>query len=116
MVSHPEVQTGTDLTLLMKYVHWPQDLTDASGPCLTPVIPDPKCRSTPRASSRSATSSKKNQTVFGGVNASLRSFALAVEDLGRFDPNVLAGMIRRTGFSDFRETILGPLRLFLSVS
>ncbi len=59
---------------------------------------------------------EKNQTVFGGVNASLRSFALAVEDLGRFDPNVLAGMIRRTGFSDFRETILGPLRLFLSVS
>jgi threonine dehydrogenase-like Zn-dependent dehydrogenase len=51
---------------------------------------------------------EKNQTVFGSVNASPRSFAMAVEDLGRFDRNVLAGMIRRTRFSDFSETILGP--------
>jgi threonine dehydrogenase-like Zn-dependent dehydrogenase len=50
----------------------------------------------------------QNQTVFGSVNASPRSFALAVEDLGRFDRSVLAGMIRRTGFSNFGETILGP--------
>lgn len=48
----------------------------------------------------------QNQTIFGSVNASPQSFVLAVEDLKRFDRNVLSGMIRRVGYSDFGRTIL----------
>jgi threonine dehydrogenase-like Zn-dependent dehydrogenase len=49
-----------------------------------------------------------NQTVFGSVNASPESFKTAVHDLSRFDRKVLASMIRRAAFSDFRTTIPDP--------
>src|SRR5258708_300698 len=46
-----------------------------------------------------------NRIVFGSVNASPEAFALAMEDLGRFDPDVLRGMIERRPFSAFGESI-----------
>jgi threonine dehydrogenase-like Zn-dependent dehydrogenase len=49
-----------------------------------------------------------NRVVFGSVNASPESFALAMEDLGRFDPRMLRHMIDRRPFSEFRETIAAP--------
>jgi threonine dehydrogenase-like Zn-dependent dehydrogenase len=49
-----------------------------------------------------------NQAVFGSVNASPEAFQQAVEDLGRMDRAVLRGMIRRTAFADFRNTIPAP--------
>jgi threonine dehydrogenase-like Zn-dependent dehydrogenase len=42
-----------------------------------------------------------NQSVVGCVNASPASFARAVDDLGRFDPEVLARMITRVPFGDY---------------
>lgn len=49
-----------------------------------------------------------NRIVFGSVNASPESFALAMEDLGRFDSDMLRRMIDRRPFSEFRETIAAP--------
>ncbi len=49
-----------------------------------------------------------NQVVFGSVNASPDSFALAVEDLKRFDRGLLRRMIRRAGRGSYRETIPAP--------
>ena len=50
----------------------------------------------------------KNQIIVGSVNASPRSFSLAIQDLARFDRTVVERMIRRVGFADFERTILGP--------
>jgi len=50
----------------------------------------------------------KNQTIAGSVNASPEAAKLAVEDLARFNPEVLRGLIRRTQFGDFEQSILGP--------
>jgi threonine dehydrogenase-like Zn-dependent dehydrogenase len=49
-----------------------------------------------------------NRVVFGSVNASPLSFAQAVEDLGRFDPDTLRRMIDRRPFSEFRRSIAAP--------
>jgi threonine dehydrogenase-like Zn-dependent dehydrogenase len=49
-----------------------------------------------------------NRIVFGSVNASPEAFALAMEDLGRFDPDVLRRMIERRPFSAFAESIAAP--------
>ncbi len=49
-----------------------------------------------------------NQVIAGSVNASPESFAWAVQDLGRFHAPILRGMIRRVGFDDFEQSILGP--------
>jgi threonine dehydrogenase-like Zn-dependent dehydrogenase len=49
-----------------------------------------------------------NRIVFGSVNSSPESFALAVADLGRFDPALLASLIERRPFSAFAETIPAP--------
>jgi glucose 1-dehydrogenase len=51
---------------------------------------------------------RKNQAVFGSVNASPRAFALAVEDLGRMRREALAGMIRRVGFARLGDTLSVP--------
>jgi threonine dehydrogenase-like Zn-dependent dehydrogenase len=48
---------------------------------------------------------RRNQAVFGSVNASPQAFARAVDDLGRLDRETLAAMIRRTPFDSFRETV-----------
>ncbi|MSV29409.1 MAG: glucose dehydrogenase [Bryobacterales bacterium] len=53
---------------------------------------------------------RKNQIVFGSVNASPDSMALAVADLGRLDRRVLEGFIRRVPLADFGRTILDPPR------
>jgi threonine dehydrogenase-like Zn-dependent dehydrogenase len=50
----------------------------------------------------------QNQAIFGSVNASPRSFAQAVEDLSRIEPEILRRLVHRVGFSDFHESILGP--------
>jgi threonine dehydrogenase-like Zn-dependent dehydrogenase len=50
----------------------------------------------------------KNQTVFGSVNASPQAFDLALRDLASFDPAIVRRLIRRVGFSDYHESILGP--------
>ncbi len=50
----------------------------------------------------------RNQIVAGSVNASPAAAQRAVEDLARFDPHVLQGLIRRTDFDDFEHSILGP--------
>jgi threonine dehydrogenase-like Zn-dependent dehydrogenase len=49
-----------------------------------------------------------NQVIAGSVNASPESFALAVQDLARFDPATLRRMIHRVPFGDFENSILGP--------
>jgi glucose 1-dehydrogenase len=49
-----------------------------------------------------------NRIVFGSVNSSPESFALAIEDLARFDPRMLGRMIDRRPFAEFRETIASP--------
>jgi threonine dehydrogenase-like Zn-dependent dehydrogenase len=49
-----------------------------------------------------------NQIVFGSVNAAPESFSLAMEDLGRFEPAMLRGMIERRPFDDFRQSIAAP--------
>ena len=53
---------------------------------------------------------RNNQIVFGSVNASPESMALAVTDLARLDRRVLEGLIRRAPLADFRRTILDPPR------
>ncbi len=52
----------------------------------------------------------KNQIVFGSVNASPESMALAVRDLARFDRRVLEGFIRRVPLGAFRGGVLEPPR------
>ena len=49
-----------------------------------------------------------NRIVFGSVNASPEAFALAIEDLGRFDPAMLRKLIERRPFSAFAESIAAP--------
>ena len=49
-----------------------------------------------------------NRIVFGSVNASPEAFALAIEDLGRFDPAMLRKLIERRPFSEFPESIAAP--------
>ena len=49
-----------------------------------------------------------NRIVFGSVNASPESFALAIADLGRFDPALLRKLIERRPFSAFRESMAEP--------
>jgi threonine dehydrogenase-like Zn-dependent dehydrogenase len=49
-----------------------------------------------------------NRIVFGSVNASPEAFALAIEDLGRFDPVMLRSLIERRPFSEFQESITAP--------
>lgn len=46
-----------------------------------------------------------NRVVFGSVNASRHSFALAIEDLRRSDPDVLRSFIERRPFADFSRGI-----------
>jgi threonine dehydrogenase-like Zn-dependent dehydrogenase len=46
-----------------------------------------------------------NRVVFGSVNASPAAFAQAIEDLGRFDPNILRSLIERRPFSDFQRSM-----------
>lgn len=53
----------------------------------------------------------KNQTVTGVVNASPAHFAAAVKDLGRFDRELLRGMIHRRGVRDWREALAGERAL-----
>lgn len=50
-----------------------------------------------------------NQVVFGSVNAGPDDFAAAAGDLGRFDPVVAGKLIHRVPFSQYRETIAGPI-------
>ena len=49
-----------------------------------------------------------NRIVFGSVNASPEAFALAIEDLGRFDPAMLRKLIDRRPFGAFPESIGAP--------
>ena len=49
-----------------------------------------------------------NRIVFGSVNASPQAFAMAIDDLGRFDPAMLRQLIERRPFSAFRESIAAP--------
>jgi threonine dehydrogenase-like Zn-dependent dehydrogenase len=49
-----------------------------------------------------------NRIVFGSVNASPEAFALAIEDLGRFDLAMLRKLIERRPFSAFPESIAAP--------
>jgi threonine dehydrogenase-like Zn-dependent dehydrogenase len=49
-----------------------------------------------------------NRIVFGSVNASPEAFALAIEDLGRFDPAMLRKLIDRRPFAAFPESIGAP--------
>ena len=49
-----------------------------------------------------------NRTLIGSVNAAPESFAAAVRDLARLDGELLDAMVRRAGFGDFEESILGP--------
>jgi threonine dehydrogenase-like Zn-dependent dehydrogenase len=49
-----------------------------------------------------------NRIVFGSVNASPEAFALAIEDLGRFDPAMLRKLIDRRPFAAFPESIAAP--------
>ncbi len=49
-----------------------------------------------------------NRIVFGSVNSGPEAFALAIADLGRFDPALLASLIERRPFSDFAQTIPAP--------
>jgi len=49
-----------------------------------------------------------NRIVFGSVNASPEAFALAIEDLGRFDAAMLRKLIERRPFSAFPESIAAP--------
>src|SRR5205085_134553 len=49
-----------------------------------------------------------NRIVFGSVNASPEAFALAIEDLGRFDPAMLRKLIDRRPFAAFPESIASP--------
>jgi threonine dehydrogenase-like Zn-dependent dehydrogenase len=50
-----------------------------------------------------------NQVVFGSVNAGPDDFRAAVGDLGRFDPLAAGKLIHRVPFSQYRETITGPI-------
>ena len=52
----------------------------------------------------------RNQVIVGSVNASPADFRAAVDDLGRFPPDVLSRMIEREPASAFRSTLTGPLR------
>ena len=53
----------------------------------------------------------RNQVIVGSVNASNPAdFRAAVDDLGRFPPDVLNRMIEREPASAFRSTLTGPLR------
>jgi glucose 1-dehydrogenase len=49
-----------------------------------------------------------NRIVFGSVNASPEAFALAIEDLGRFDLAILRKLIDRRPFAAFQESIAAP--------
>jgi glucose 1-dehydrogenase len=49
----------------------------------------------------------QNQTIAGSVNASPEAAKLAVDDLARFNSQVLRGLIHRTQFGDFEQSILG---------
>ncbi|HTM49004.1 MAG TPA: alcohol dehydrogenase catalytic domain-containing protein [Bryobacteraceae bacterium] len=49
-----------------------------------------------------------NRVVFGSVNAGRDSFALAIEDLGRADPNFLNAMVERRPFADFPRSLADP--------
>lgn len=49
-----------------------------------------------------------NRALIGSVNAAPESFAAAVRDLARLDGELLDAMVRRTGFGDFEDSILGP--------
>jgi threonine dehydrogenase-like Zn-dependent dehydrogenase len=49
-----------------------------------------------------------NRIVFGSVNASPEAFALAIGDLGRFDPAMLRRLIERRPFSAFPDSIAAP--------
>jgi threonine dehydrogenase-like Zn-dependent dehydrogenase len=49
-----------------------------------------------------------NRIVFGSVNASPEAFALAIEDLGRFDAAMLSRLIERRPFATFPESIAAP--------
>jgi threonine dehydrogenase-like Zn-dependent dehydrogenase len=49
-----------------------------------------------------------NRVVFGSVNSSPEAFALAVEDMGRFDPLMLRKLIEWRPFSAFAESIVSP--------
>jgi threonine dehydrogenase-like Zn-dependent dehydrogenase len=49
-----------------------------------------------------------NRIVYGSVNSSPEAFALAIEDLGRFDTGVLRRLIERRPFSAFAESIAAP--------
>jgi threonine dehydrogenase-like Zn-dependent dehydrogenase len=48
-----------------------------------------------------------NQTVLGSVNADRGSFIAALRDLESLPAQALRSMIRRFGFSDYRETLSG---------
>lgn len=48
-----------------------------------------------------------NRKLAGSVNAGPEAFRLAVEDLARMPHPVLAAMIERTGFADYRRTLTG---------
>ncbi len=48
-----------------------------------------------------------NQTIVGSVNASRESFDTALADLKSLGPPALSGMIRRFGFDEYRQTLLG---------
>lgn len=49
-----------------------------------------------------------NRVVFGSVNASPQAFAMAIDDLGRFDPAILQELIERRPFTAFQESVAEP--------
>ena len=49
-----------------------------------------------------------NHVVFGSVNAHRKAFEAAVEDLGRFEPAWLDGMLHRLSWRDYRTLLTPP--------
>ncbi len=51
---------------------------------------------------------RRNQTLFGSVNAGPPAFAAAVADLARLDGSVLRAMIRRVRLDEYSHTVTAP--------